>query len=248
MLLVLELSNTQNDSLIGLSSQRRSRAAAMTTSPVPAEFGSELNLVEAAKHELRFLNLVDQHPDLFHGRGLENAIRRYELLWLPLFKTGNLDGEGLQAPLDIEWVWQAHILYSTAYEKDCLDIVSREVDHCITSSHRREQGLERARSEWEKAYPKEPFEVELQEPHDLVPQFHDSKLQLNLRDAVTRLRNFSYCISLPHYSDEKFLISALQRYKQHLSLASLKPTLALVPCCDVDLLWKTHLLHPAKPT
>ena len=45
----------------------------------------DFDLVQAAKNVLDFLRQVDEYPaDLYKGPFLKNAIRRYEVFWLPL--------------------------------------------------------------------------------------------------------------------------------------------------------------------
>ena len=205
---------------------------------------SQIDFVEAAQSELQFLKLVDHHPNLCQGPIFNNALRRYELLWLPLFKSKDTDGEELQAPLDVEWIWQAHILNCSVYEKDCRKIVSREVNHKINTELEKEQALLRAQTLWDKAYPTEPFEVDLEDLSSSVPQYN-SKIECDLQEACDRLRNLYHNVSLPHFQDPMFLMSSLRRYKQHLALTRENPGSNLVPGCDIDLIWKTHLLHPS---
>ena len=207
------------------------------------DFSSQIDFVEAAQNELQFLKLVDRHPNLFRGPVFNNAIRRYELFWLPLFKGLDINGDELQAPLDVEWIWQAHILNCSDYEKDCRNIVSKEVNHRVHSELEKEQALVTARTLWDKAYPEEAFEVDLDDDLDDVPQYN-SKIECDLQEACDRLRNLYHNVSLPHFQDPMFLMSSLQRYKQHLIFTRENPDSNLVPCCDVDLIWKTHLLHP----
>lgn len=208
------------------------------------ELSSQIDFVEAAQSELQFLRLVDHHPHLFEDHVFKNALRRYELFWLPLFKSVDVDGKELQAPLDIEWIWQAHILDCSAYERDCRNIVSKEVDHRIITNLEKEEASVRARTIWDKAYPREPFEVDFQDLPSSVPQYI-SKIECDLQEACDRLRNLYHNVSLPHCRDPMFLTASLRRYKQHLILTRENPGSILVPCCDFDLMWKTHLLHPS---
>ena len=216
----------------------------MATGPDSIDLSSEIDFVEAALSELQFLQLVDCHPHIFQGPAFKNALRRYETLWLPLFTNPDTDGRELQAPLDIEWIWQAHILDPSVYEEDCKNIVSKEVDHQVNTCLQREQSLERARKLWKKTYPSEPFEVDLSDLPSCVGPFN-SKLKCDFQVACSRLRNLYHNVSLPHYGDTMFLMSSLKRYKQHLLLTRENPKCSLLPCCDVDLIWKTHLLHPS---
>ncbi|XP_022802893.1 uncharacterized protein LOC111340328 [Stylophora pistillata] len=217
----------------------------MTLSTCEVDLSCQIDFVEAALNELQFLRVVDQYPTLFQGALFKNALRRYEMLWLPLFKSNNLDGRELQAPLDVEWVWQTHILDGGFYEEDCRNIVFREVDHRINVELEKEEALFRARTLWEKAYPTEPFEVDLEHLPSYVPKYI-CNLRCDLQEASCRLRNLYHNTSLPHYRDSFFLMSSLRRYKQHLILTKENPDIVLVPCCDVDLIWKTHLLHPSS--
>lgn len=216
----------------------------MSLSTCEVDLSSQIDFVDAVLNELQFLRVVDHYPNLFEGSLFKNAIRRYEMLWLPLFKSANVNGRELQAPLDVEWVWQTHILNGDVYEEDCRNIVSREVDHRISTEFEREEALFRARTLWEKAYPTEPFEVDLEQLPRSVPKYI-CNLQCDLQEACCRLRNLYHNTSFPHYRDSFFLMSSLRRYKQHLILTKENPDSNLVPCCDVDLIWKTHLLHPS---
>ena len=216
----------------------------MATIEDSIELSSEINFVEAAQSELQFLKLVDRHQSLLQGPAFKNALRRYELFWLPLFSNSDIDGKELQAPLDIEWIWQAHILDLKVYEIDCRSIVSKEVDHRIINNQQRNKALEKARVIWDAVYPNETFEADLHNPPSSFPKYK-SKMKCNFQEACTRLRNLYHNVSLPHYQDPWFLISSLKRYKQHLVLTRDNPNSNLLTCCDFDLLWKTHLLHPS---
>ena len=208
------------------------------------DLSSEIDFLKAGQSELEFLQLVDCHQNLFQGPAFKNALRRYESLWLPLFNNPDIDGKDLQAPLDIEWMWQAHILDLSVYEEDCKNVVSKEVDHRINTDVQKEEALERARKLWEKKCPTEPFKADLQNLPSSVQQF-ESKLNCNFQEACTRLRTLYYNVSLPHYRDTMFLMSSIKRYKEHLLLTQENPKNTLLPCCDVDLIWKMHLLHPS---
>lgn len=207
-------------------------------------FPSHIDLIEAAQNELTFLNLVDHEPNLLEGPAFQNALRRYESLWLPLFNNPDIQGDEIQAPLDIEWIWQAHILDLSVYTEDCKTIAQKEVNHRIHTYLQREESSDRGREIWEKTYPNEPFEVDFNNIPASVQQYN-SKLKCDFKKACVRLRNLYFNVSLPHHGDTMFLMSSLKRYKQHLYLTRENPNRKLVPCCDVDLIWTTHLLHPS---
>lgn len=206
-----------------------------------------LDLVQAAKNQLDFLALVNEHPRLFSGPVVKNAIRRYELLWLPLISHHQRMHKktDLAAPLDITLVWLVHMLAPQHYEQDCNNIVSMLVDHCLLTPHQRQVGLQRAKSVWEETYPYEPFEVNVDEDPYLV-QTYSSRIKYNLEEACQRQFKFYYQVSLPHYRDSRFLKDAVDRYMTHLRLKKNNPDVFLVPCFDFDLIWHAHQLHPTK--
>ena len=202
-----------------------------------------VNLIQEAKTELDFLALVDDYPGLYAGPILKNAIRRYEVFWLPLAAKQGSDSRLLAAPLDIAWVWHLHMLAPHDYEQDCMNIVSQVVDHTPMNRHQRERGLQNARYLWEDAYPAERFEVDLNQP---TPFFmpYNLKIRCDIEKESYYQSSFYYQVSLPHFADNKFLASAVERYKQHLQLKRQHPNVPMVPCLDVDLIWHVHLQHP----
>ena len=135
------------------------------------------------------------------------------------------------------------MLSPISYERDCHEIVSTLVNHKILVGKQRDKGLEKARILWTKAYPGEPFEVELNYPVFDVPSFK-SKIHYDIAQACSRQRVFYYQVSLPHYGDEKFLKNAAERYKHHLLLKQKDPKAFLVPCYDFDLIWHAHQVQP----
>lgn len=204
-----------------------------------------LDLVQAAKNELDFLRLVDQHPNLYKGPVLKNAIRRYEVYWLPLAAREGYGSRLLAAPLDIAWVWHVHMLAPHNYQQDCINRVSTIVDHVPLDHWQRKDGLEKAKILWERDYSDEPFEVDLDQPPDVIMTVYEkSKIQYNLEEACYRQSKFFYQVSLPHFRDRKFLQEAVERYEHHIQLKKRNPQVFLVPCYDFDLIWHVHQLHP----
>jgi len=59
-----------------------------------------IDLVQAAKNELAFLEDVAEYPNLCSGPVVIEAIRRYEMLWLPLASRCSSTYQ-LAAPLDV---------------------------------------------------------------------------------------------------------------------------------------------------
>lgn len=204
---------------------------------------THLNLIQEAKTEIEFLALVNEYPALYGGPILKNAIRRYELFWLPLAAKQGADSVLLAAPLDIAWVWHLHMLAPHDYEQDCLSLVSQVVDHKPMIRNQREQGLQNARDVWEDAYPAERFEVDLNRIAEM-PLPYRSKLGYDLEEASYYQSKFCYQVSLPHFTDNKFLTRAIERYEHHLKLKGQHPHVPVVSCVDVDLIWFSHLQHP----
>ena len=201
-----------------------------------------IDLIQAAKNELEFLKLVDNYPTLCKGPVVKNAIRRYELFWLP-FTSTSPKVSFQAAPLDIAWVWHAHMLAPGYYEEDCINIIPTVLDHTPLNKTQRNLALQLTRDRWHKAFPGEPFEVDLTKPPTVLTEYR-SRIQYNLEEACYRQFKFYYQVSLPHFTDDLFLKSAVERYEHHLRLKRLHPEVSMVPCYDVQLIWHAHQLHP----
>ena len=202
-----------------------------------------IDLIQAAKNELEFLKLVDDYPTLCKGPVVKNAIRRYELFWLPFASRLGLSPALQAAPLDIAWVWHAHMLAPSYYEQDCLHIISTVLDHTPLNTIQRHFALQLPRDHWYKEFPGEPFEVDLTKAPTVLTEYR-SRIQYNLEEACYRQFKFYYQVSLPHFSDDLFLKSATERYEHHLQLTRLHPDVSMVPGYDVHLIWHAHQLHP----
>ena len=203
----------------------------------------QLNLIQEVKTVLDFLALVNDYPSLYAGPLLKNAIRRYEVFWLPLAAKQGSDSTLLAAPLDIAWVWHLHMLAPYDYQQDCVNLLSQVVDHKPMNRNQREQGLQNARHLWENAYPSEPFEVDLKDPTPLLIPY-PSRISYDFEKASYVQSKFYYQVSLPHFADSKFLTSAIERYDHHIQLKSQHRHVSVVPCVDVELVWYAHLQHP----
>lgn len=210
-----------------------------------------LDLIEAARRQLVFLKKVDQYrPSLYNGPMVIEAIRRYEMLWLPLLAEADQSHAELCGPIDVEWVWHVHLLAPLHYKDDTHTILGRFPNHQLLTKKDLTRAHERARSLWTSKYgPHEPFETPSLEalsarpPDDPRHNFH-SKLSYDLAEAISRQRWFCYQVSLPHYREPQFLKAALVRYKKYLFLKRHNPSEFLVPCYDMDLIWHSHQLHP----
>ena len=206
-----------------------------------------IDLVQAAQNELEFLRQVDEYPaNLNKGPILKNAIKRYEFFWLPLASKEGYGIRFLAAPLDIAWVWHVHMLAPYNYEQDCINCVSKIVDHVPLGGVQLKDGLQKAKYIWEMEYPDEPFEIDLSQAPNVLTVDKKSKIQYDLEEACDRQSKFSYQVSLPHYKDAKFLEKAVERYEHHIQLKKQNPTLFAIPCYDFDLIWHVHQLHPVN--
>ncbi len=173
-----------------------------------------------------------------------NAIRRYEHHWLPLVSQYD-GGKDLEPPLDVHWVWHAHILAPRLYHADCTRLcgTANAPDHKLHTPAAVQQAKFEAKQIWDTMYPTEPFDVDFSNiPQDLQ---YTPQVSYNLLEATQRQHSFFYQVSLPHYQDERFLKTAIERYRQFIRLKRHYPREFLVPTYDVDWVWHTHMLSPA---
>ena len=82
-----------------------------------------------------FLRFVHSAPgggdELYLGRALPGAIKRYVKFWLPLVSHSGYEGQGrapLIPPVDIAWVWHLHRLAPRRYATYCMDRFKRVLD------------------------------------------------------------------------------------------------------------------------
>ena len=78
---------------------------------------SGLNLIKEAKNFYDLIQEFNFTPQLFQKIVAEEALRRYEVCWLPL--VADYPEVRLIAPLDIELIWIVHMHNPTAYLADC---------------------------------------------------------------------------------------------------------------------------------
>ena len=202
---------------------------------------SSINLVEASQGLLDFLNEVDALGYLYRGQLLANAVRRYEHFWLPMAASENT--AQIAAPLDVEWVWYLHMLSPRVYDSDCHSLASKLVDRKVFTGEQKKFALEKSQEIWKRLYPNEPFDVDPGRVSQ-ISAAQSSELSCDLIRAAANQRNFYYQVSLPHYSDRKFLENAVKRYKRFLRLHSSSSQEIFVPTCDIDLIWHAHLANP----
>lgn len=137
-----------------------------------------------------------------------------------------------------------HMLAPKAYERDCRAIAGDTVDHRVLGPQEFQRTRERTSCYWTERYT-EPFYVDYTKCWDTkLTTGYQSKLSYAVLAAAARQSMFINHVSLPHYTDRKFLDNALRRYKQFLFLRNREPEEFLVPCYDIDLMWHAHQLNP----
>lgn len=207
---------------------------------------SSLDLVDLALKHLEFLKHIDKNGDYYYSSDLvtRRAALRYELYWLPFYKSLTEAGESpknLYPAYDIAWIWHCHVLSPTDYAKDCKQVYGAHLDHFCFSKNEIEQKQEYTRRLWEKNMPNVPFNDDINIPLNLN---YASKLTYDVVAASERQKKFYYNVSLPHFANKKFLELCLTRYQKFIYLKQTNPDLFVVPCYGIDLIWHTHQLNP----
>ncbi|KAF9687415.1 hypothetical protein SADUNF_Sadunf02G0091100 [Salix dunnii] len=196
------------------------------------KIATNLDLVAAAKKQLRFLAEVDRHRYLYDGPSLDRAIHRYKYCWLPLLAKhakSPVTKSPLVAPLDYEWIWHCHMLNSAVCKKQTEEF-------------------------WNRTYPTEPYE--LNPSTQLVEGVGETILgaqkstEYDLVSAVKRQSSFYFQVSSPQMKNNTFLEEAVTRYKGFLYLIRRNQERSIkhfsVPTYDVDLIWHSHQRHPVS--
>ncbi|KAJ8544844.1 hypothetical protein K7X08_017427 [Anisodus acutangulus] len=215
-----------------------------------------VDLVAAAKEQLKFLATVDRNRWLYEGRGLDNAIHRYYSCWLPLLAKHSespfFDGP-LVVPLDCEWIWHCHRLNPVRYKTDCEKLYGRIVDNHDVVSSVNEKSKQDTEELWKHLYPNEPYDLDsaraLSEDVYAKPVQAEKDSDYDLVSAVKRQSPFFYQVSRPHMNNDLYLEGSVARYKGFLHLIRRNKQRSIksftVPTYDIDLICHTHQLHPA---
>ncbi len=208
-------------------------------------FTPSFDLIPIVRRQLVFLKQVDEHPNLYDGNLVSEAIYRYERYWLPL--VAKKPNKKLLPPLDIRWIWHVHMLSPYAYNQDCLNVCGKSLNNEVCSTGREERDAKNAaKKKWQSMHRHVDFDLDLDEDWSVKqPKFlQNSRIKYDLRSACKRQSSFYYQVSLPHYKDPKFLNDALVRYGMFLTLKKLNLDLFIVPTYDIDLMWHTHQTSP----
>ena len=210
-----------------------------------------LDLVSAARRQLRFLDTVDNLEKLLTDPHLlELSIRRYEQLWFPL--VDEYRSEHIVPPIDIAWMWYCHMLSPLSYRRDCRLILKRTLKHKYARSRNIIGNTNTAIEIWYDKYPKDAFNIirngEFIAPKRKMGKLIEapSNLSVNLIEIAKSQMHFCYQVALPHFKDRLFLETALKRYKQFLCLKRMNGSDCLAPPVDILLMWYTHMSHPVE--
>ncbi|KAH7726132.1 Protein F32B5.7 [Aphelenchoides avenae] len=173
-----------------------------------------VDLLAAAKAELRQLEVFEKHPELLNEEVVSNAIRRYETCWLPMKPHANWT-----APLDVML--------------DSSRLAGVVVDHAYATKN----GSDHAQTihQWHSVCPGEPFEWQNVGP---VP-FYKPQASYDIAAAVKRQHKFAKKILALHMTSED-IHRAAEEYMKFLAIAAAYPDLAIVPTLEMDVAWHAH--------
>lgn len=203
---------------------------------------SGIKLSIATKHYLNFFSEVDRYIEhLSATPAINNAIRRYETIWLPLAAAYGLLGP----PIDVHWIWCVHMLSPTNYKQDCITLTNKLIDHRCLPLKDLQKAREASRKIWIAKYPDEPFDFDPNSSANLDMISFKSRLSQNLRESISKHFAFHYQVSLPHYQDIKFLEESVVRYKKFVFLQLQYPDQVMLPMIDIALIWHCHKVHPS---
>ncbi|WCJ26911.1 hypothetical protein M5689_008692 [Euphorbia peplus] len=208
-----------------------------------------LDLVSAAKRNIRFLRAVGDSQWLHEKSAVVEAIRRYDELWMPLISdlTVGSCAPMVLPPFDVEWIWFCHTLNPISYRNYCETRFSKLIGKpLIFNEENEEYALMRCQEQWRKRYPTESFENEADsslQPDPVVQNVH-------LFDLVQKQRLVCDKFQWPYMSELVYLIAARQRYKGFLYILLQRfsdgfgVSSRFVPAVDILLMWITHQSYP----
>ncbi|KAG6436864.1 hypothetical protein SASPL_101768 [Salvia splendens] len=192
-----------------------------------------VDLIFAAKKQLKFLAAVDRNRWLYDGPALDRAIYRQHS------ESPLLEGP-LVVPLDCEWIWHSHRLNPIRYKKDCLELYGRLLDNKNVISSVEGTSKNQTEDAWKTLFPSEPFELDL-----------EVKQENTIGDGAVAEKFTKYdLVSQPQMNETRYIRGAVARYKGFLHLIKRNKEQGIqsfvVPTYDIDLIWHSHQLHPAS--
>lgn len=216
-----------------------------------------VDLVAAARKQLRFLKVVGNLPGLHHGPLVLQAIRRYKQLWMPLAAELG-QSQTLLPPLDVQWVWHCHCLNPDAYHRYCVSRFAKMIDKpLILESKSEADALYICKKIWSERFPSEPFDLRVKPwpgsdsgvvyPVNICSESKAKDNDFDLVAAIsTQSALYQQQFFQPFMWENAFLVAAKERYKCFLHLVNKYNEIfkACVPTFDIILLWTAHQNSP----
>ncbi|XP_057550738.1 glycine-rich domain-containing protein 1 isoform X1 [Amaranthus tricolor] len=216
-----------------------------------------LDLVSAARRNLKFLRYVADSDWLHHLPTLLEAIRRYEDLWMPLIADltvgQNHRPPMILPPFDIEWIWYCHTLKPAHYREYCKARFSKVIGRAtIFDEVNEEYAVKLCRDIWIKRYPNEPFENEVDSEVSMGGGKKSDNEVILLGEMRKQRDSYDRFFREPYMGEIVYLIAAKRRYKKFLQLVIMQQndgdgdgcSCVLVPTVDILLMWFTHQSYP----
>ncbi|XP_021772832.1 glycine-rich domain-containing protein 2-like [Chenopodium quinoa] len=222
-----------------------------------------LDLVSAARRNLKFLRYVSDSDWLHHPSTLVEAIRRYEELWMPLISDlmvgPNQRPPMILPPFDIEWVWYCHTLNSVHYRDYCLTRFSKVIGKAtIFDEENEEYAVNMCREIWTKRYPNEAFANEIESEVYLEEEKRSGNVEMFMGEMRKQKSVYDKFFREPYMGELVYLVAAMRRYKKFLQLVVTQQSdgggdgdgdgdgcsCVLVPTVDILLMWLTHQSYP----
>lgn len=210
-----------------------------------------VDLVCAAKKQLRLLSSMGNMPWLHQGPLLHEAIKRYKQVWMPLAAELG-QSQTLLPPLDVQWVWHCHCLNPDAYQRYCTSRFSKIIDKPLLLEPKSEvEAMSRCKKIWSQRYPSETFDLRVKQRAGLVYPVPHTETKLNEKDGFDLLASISNQCSFyqqvfqPFLRETQFLVAAKERYKCFLHLVNkYRGAFSCVPTVDILLMWTSHQSYP----
>lgn len=205
-----------------------------------------MDLVKTSMRHLMFLEEITRCNHVYQDYFVTNAIHRYLTLWMPL--KIKYSHKNIIPPLDIYWIWLSHMQKPDSYHIFCTNQCGQIIEHVICNSEMElKEGRELAKELWNNEYPNEHFYIIDQQDTQMNRNCNSkpSGTFSELKQHVEEQRAFIYQVSLPHYKCESFIENAVKRYSLFLKFKSENKTTEITPPNDIDLVWRTHMLHPS---
>ena len=220
------------------------------------------------EHEA-FLRIVHSAPvggdELYLGRALPGAIKRYVKFWLPLVSHSIGSDAPLIPPVDIAWVWHLHRLAPRRYATYCTERFGRVLDPATAAfqAQTASDADDETRRLWRQRFGDEPFfqrvgdetstEWGARDPlsnqttlcaevkHECAAVRTDLRFDYDVEACSARQRTFLWQVSRPACRDVE---SATARYLRFLALMKRHGYHKhfFVPSYDIDFAWHTHML------